>query len=223
MKEEWKFYVKGNASRGVEVIRVLTDLGAKNTGGVRGDCSEYYYFITHDGRIMMAREDSELASIIIDNYNEIKFPEIFKEGYFVVRENGKDGVRDSAVFILRKAVEPFKQDGSPVDLKCYACLFRLQKKLEGLYVDIKDDDDCTYLLYPSQKLRLAAPDERQCLLDQLHARGFDWEDESKKIVTYRWKPGRGQGYYFVNTTCNVARAVNENAWTIIESVVVTVL
>ena len=46
MKEEWKFYVKGNASRGVEVIRVLTDLGAKNTGGVRGDCSEYYYFIT---------------------------------------------------------------------------------------------------------------------------------------------------------------------------------
>lgn len=74
MIEGWKVYIRDVEGRGKEVIKILTDLGAKNNEELRDNyVSCYYiYFINHKGNISSASLNSEPAKIIMDNYNEIK-------------------------------------------------------------------------------------------------------------------------------------------------------
>lgn len=78
MKEEWKVYIKGVPNRGNEVIKALTDLGAKNPFYYNGNNPSSLYYIGHDGNIHEEIEeltDSEYIQIIMDNYRELKLPE----------------------------------------------------------------------------------------------------------------------------------------------------
>ena len=51
MEDKQKVYIKGNLEKGTEVIRVLEDLGGKNTQNLQGNRSDAYYFISPDGVI----------------------------------------------------------------------------------------------------------------------------------------------------------------------------
>lgn len=53
--------------------------------------------------------------------------------------------------------------------------------------------------------RIATEEEKQCLLDALHADGKDWDDVNKRIVEYRWQPKDGEDYYVINTLFKVLR------------------
>ena len=52
---------------------------------------------------------------------------------------------------------------------------------------------------------LATEEEKQMLLDALHADGKDWDAVNKKIVEYMWQPKDGEDYYVINTLFKVLR------------------
>ena len=51
--------------------------------------------------------------------------------------------------------------------------------------------------------RIATEEEKQFLLDALHADGKDWDAENKQIVDYRWKPKIGDAYYYIDCFLDV--------------------
>ena len=56
-----------------------------------------------------------------------------------------------------------------------------------------------------KRLRLATEEEKQWMLEKLHAEGKDWDAVNKRIVEYRWQPKYGEDYYVINTLFNVIR------------------
>lgn len=76
MKEEWKVFIKGVPNRGNEVIKKLTDLGAKKLFyTTSGSNEKFIHFINHKGEIDYVSLDTEQGQIIMDNYREIKLPQ----------------------------------------------------------------------------------------------------------------------------------------------------
>ena len=65
---------------------------------------------------------------------------------------------------------------------CFAFPFRL-----CLYV--------TYFPPVASTYRLAAPEEKQLLLDELAKSGYRWDEESKTVVKNCWKPKLREKYY----------------------------
>lgn len=55
--------------------------------------------------------------------------------------------------------------------------------------------DVTYFPPVASTYRLAAPEEKQLLLDKLENAGYQWDEENKKVVKRRWKPGPRETYY----------------------------
>ena len=53
--------------------------------------------------------------------------------------------------------------------------------------------------------RIATEEEKQFLLDALHADGKDWDAVNKRIVEYKWRPKHGEPYYMINTLFNVLK------------------
>ena len=53
--------------------------------------------------------------------------------------------------------------------------------------------------------RIATEEEKQFLLDALHADGKDWDAVNKKIIEYKWRPKHGEPYYMINTLFNVLK------------------
>ena len=51
--------------------------------------------------------------------------------------------------------------------------------------------------------RLSTEEEKQFLLDALHADGKDWDSDKKQIVEYILKPKIGETYYFINFLLDV--------------------
>lgn len=79
MREDWKVYIKGVQGRGNEVIKALTDLGAKEPFYTTSGSNEnFIHFINHKGEIDYVSLDTEQAQIIMDNYKEIKLSEKWK-------------------------------------------------------------------------------------------------------------------------------------------------
>ena len=51
--------------------------------------------------------------------------------------------------------------------------------------------------------RIATEEEKQSLLDALHADGKDWDADKKQIVDYRWKPKEDETYYYIDSFLDV--------------------
>lgn len=87
MTDEQKVFIRGVEGRGDEVIKTLTDLGAKNYEGWDGENTHAVYFITHDGGVGCTPYDDEIASMIMEYCHEIKLPERWKDGNILVDKN----------------------------------------------------------------------------------------------------------------------------------------
>ena len=51
--------------------------------------------------------------------------------------------------------------------------------------------------------RIATEEEKQFLLDALHADGKDWDADKKQIVDYKCKPKIGDAYYYIDCFLDV--------------------
>ena len=60
------------------------------------------------------------------------------------------------------------------------------------------NDWCFY-----DEVRIATEEEKQFLLDAIHADGKDWDAEKKQIVDYKWKPKIGDAYYYIDCFLDV--------------------
>lgn len=75
MEDKQKVYIKGNAERGDEVIKLLKDLGGRDSYSLYDDGTNenIYYFIGPDGEICgVSKEEHTLYSFIKEFYKEIK-------------------------------------------------------------------------------------------------------------------------------------------------------
>ena len=72
--ENMRVWIRGNRERGEEVIKALTDLGAKNIINQSGDQEEFVYFITIKGLIDIVSVGSDEASWVSILYKEINLP-----------------------------------------------------------------------------------------------------------------------------------------------------
>lgn len=101
----------------------------------------------------------------------------FKDGDFVVSNNlgGK-------LLIIYKSKRGFS------DAYCHAVTYNGYCEKRAVYYD----DWC--VCYDA---RLATEEEKQFLLDALHADGKDWDADKREIVDYKWKPKTGETYYYI--------------------------
>lgn len=79
-KQKQKVWIRGVEGRGDEVIKMLTDLGAKNCDGLAGNDPNRVYSITTDGAIACTR-DGVTIETLKTYYREIKLPEKWVTGY----------------------------------------------------------------------------------------------------------------------------------------------
>lgn len=93
MKDYQKVYIKGNPSRGTEVIKALTDLGAINLNNLDGKRENAYYYISPLGIIIVvASYEKNMISILKEFYTEISLerwkPEYEGQYYYFIDIKG---------------------------------------------------------------------------------------------------------------------------------------
>ena len=66
------------------------------------------------------------------------------------------------------------------------------------YYAVTYNDLCT-----CDDARIATEEEKQFLLNALHADGKDWDADKKQIVDYKWKPEIGDNYYYIDLFLDV--------------------
>lgn len=144
MKEEQKVWIRGVEGRGEEIVKILTGLGATASDDDRYDFSGFIYFINHKNKITYVVDNSEVASIIMDNYKEIELSsEQWKDGDVLVfngypdcyavfkKYNGDDTFKayllidkNYAYFDVTASVEPYhlasKEEREKASKKCYS-------------------------------------------------------------------------------------------------------
>lgn len=176
MKEEWKVYIKGVPNRGNEVVKALTDLGAKEpfyTGSYTNE--NFIFFINHKGEIDYVSLDTEQAQIIMDNYCEITLSEKWNDGDLLI------------CHMLSGNRYAVYSDDSEL-MKCNTII---------TYVDV---DNYTYGingLFDKDDFKLASNKEYKEFYELLHKHGKDWSDEKKQVVDWKWIPEMSL-FYFIN-------------------------
>lgn len=177
MKEEWKVYIKGVPNRGNEVVKALTDLGAKEpfyTGSYTNE--NFIFFINHKGEIDYVSLDTEQAQIIMDNYREITLSEKWNDGDLLI------------CHMLSGNRYAVYSDDSEL-MKCNTII---------TYVDV---DNYTYGingLFDKDDFKLASNKEYKEFYELLHKHGKDWSDEKKQVVDWKWIPEMSNKFYFIN-------------------------
>lgn len=186
MKQEWQIYIKGNSSRGDEVINILKQHGGKpiRPDAVSGTIDAAIYYIDHDGIITFSTVDKETTKIIMDKYREIKLPE--KWGYGDILINLK--TKDFAVY---------RKDDD----------FRKESFRDEVYV--KNDGIIIFrnYLHRNDDFSLATDEETQQFYELLHKQGKDWDVKNKQLVDWKWKPECGENYFYVTSLGEVKESM----------------
>ena len=106
----------------------------------------------------------------------------FKDGDFVSLNN-----LGAKILIIYKS----KKECSYANCHASVCIDRCKN-----YVSY--NDCCAYY-----DARIATEEEKQFLLDALHADGKDWDAYKKQIVDYQCKPKVGDTYYYIDLFLDV--------------------
>lgn len=189
MKEEWKVYIKSVLGRGDEVIKVLTDLGAKNTYSLTGNNEKIIFYIDHKGDICSASDVSETACIIKDNYKEIKLPDNWKDGDILV-----DNIDpDSFIIFKRVDIAASINDGKLIN-KLSVIIYG---GVNGTWVlpacvtgTLEDVIKCYHK---------ANQEELERINSNLASKGLKYDAYKKKVVRIMWKPNDGDAYYHIGS------------------------
>lgn len=96
MENKQKVYIKGNPSRGNEVIKTLEDLGGRSMGNFDGKSTNIYYLINPDEVIgAVSIFDTLILPFIKEFYKEIKLPRWkpeYAKRFFYINPSGIVGV-----------------------------------------------------------------------------------------------------------------------------------
>lgn len=173
MREDLKVYIKGVRGRGEEVIKILTDLGGKESNSyLTGANKRGIYYIQHNLMISFAAMNTEMSKIIMDNYKEIKLPEQWKNGDILYSDTDKE----FAVF----------KDKWKLDSDKFLAYFAT---CHGEYLTLQ--------AIRRRGFRLTTKLEVEQFYEYLHSIGKDWDSENKQLVKWKWKPKDGEGYYYI--------------------------
>lgn len=170
IKKEWRKYVKGNSRDPKRVIKSLTNLGAKDNGFI-GGYENSIYFIDHDGLIQAESVSSEMARIIMDNYQEILIPETLKEGDILISN-------DLDVFITYEC-----EDGE-------SSILSYISYTEGELSTVEES-------WYKEAFRLAKGDEIRRFDKILFGYKKVWDAENKKLISRKWIPKDKEKYYSI--------------------------
>ena len=93
MEDKQKVYIKGNAERGDEIIKLLKDLGGCNSNALYGRDINAYYFINPKGIIYKVYpfDYDKVFPYVKEFYKEIKLPRWkpnYRESYFFIDSDG---------------------------------------------------------------------------------------------------------------------------------------
>lgn len=92
MRDSQKVYIKGDSSRGDEVIKTLIGLGGINLNNLDGKGEDTYYYISPSGIIIgVASYEKNMMSILKEFYKEIQLPRWkpkYKERYYRINWKG---------------------------------------------------------------------------------------------------------------------------------------
>ena len=116
------------------------------------------------------------------------------------------------IITVEKAVQEFK-DGDFIYSKALLCeLIMIYKgshygRHTSPYVFISKELSENDIYYNGscgfENTRLATEEEKQLLLDALHADGKDWDADKKQIVDYKLNPKIGDAYYYIDCFLDV--------------------
>lgn len=178
MEDKQKVYIKGNPSRGTEVIKALTDLGGRNIHSHTGDSKDTYYYINPNGVINVAAPDGKVCyPFLKEFYKEIKLPEIkkWKDGDLLVRPNL--GKKEYAIYSDKKA----KFDDE-IMLYAYA-----NDKIYG-----------TNVICESRDFKAASVSDINDFQNILHTYRKEWSFKHKKLIDWKFKPQNNEEYWYIN-------------------------
>jgi hypothetical protein len=180
MKEEQRVYIKGNPSRGAEVIKALTDLGGVNSWSYAGTDEKALYYINSRGKIeyIYDYEFSPKCIVVKEFYRKIELPELkkWKDGELLVKSDG--GGKEYIVYSNKKA----KSDGDMV-----------------AYIDVNDYGfDTMTIRSNSSNIKIASVSDINDFQELLHAHGKEWSFKYKVLVDWIWKPENNEEYWYIN-------------------------
>lgn len=176
MKEECKVYIKGVQGRGDEVIKTLTDLGAKNYVAFDGENTHAVYFITHDGNVGMTPCGNEIEEMLMEYCHEVKLPEKqWKDGDILVDDDNPNR------FIVKSNAW---NGGWKNNFKAY------------LFVTPKSIQESPIAIFCGAEYHKADLKEIRRFHKFLHMHGRDWDAENKILVDWKWKPKDGDTVYY---------------------------
>ena len=130
-----------------------------------------------------------------------------------IPDDCKAAINDK-IITVEKAVQEFK-DGDFVSLNTiggkFLIIYKNKRVDYGLYYHA-----ATYNGYSENRVvhynnwcvyddaRIATEEEKQLLLDALHADGKDWDADNKQIVDYKREPKIGDAYYYIDCYIEVS-------------------
>ena len=142
----------------------------------------------------------ELMDVVKDALETYGYKDEPKEEQQSVKEFYEDGeicvchqgVRELYIFINRGKL-PVKEHYDNRNIDKYAHLERTNVITIPYAVFAKEE--LLFIPDGSFYVRSATPEEKQLLLDELENAGYQWDEEHKKVVKQRWKPGPRETYY----------------------------
>lgn len=104
----------------------------------------------------------------------------------------RQGVHELYIFINRGQL-PVMEHYDKNNLDCYAHLERTN--VITIPYAIFANDRPLFIPGNGYAVRSATPDEKQLFFDELSKAGYQWDEENRKVVKQRWKPGPRETYY----------------------------
>lgn len=71
--------------------------------------------------------------------------------------------------------------------------------VDGIRIPLYDD----YCVSSKDETSVSTEEEKQILIDAMHADGKDWDADKKQIVDYKWKPNYIEVYYHIDYSFDI--------------------
>lgn len=135
-----------------------------------------------------------------------------------IPDDCKAVIKDN-VITVEKEVQEFK-DGDFYTVQTlygsYVFIYKSNKEnnrvyyyalsLSGLGLPLYDNS----CLASKDETSVSTEEEKQMLLDAMHADGKDWDADKKQIVDYKWKPNYRELYYSINYSLDIQ--IDSHVW-----------
>ena len=126
-------------------------------------------------------------------------------------EDCKEVIKDNAITVVKEGKEFKEGDFYTVKTSYgrYIFIYKSNKENNRVYYYALSLSGWRLPLYnnsclaPKDETSFSTKEEKQVLIDAMHADGKDWDADKKQIVDYKWKPKSGEVYYYIDYSFNI--------------------